>query len=73
MSRQKMLEDAIALKTMETHAALTAQALLAQTESKVTRANYDYYQGHFKVMFDLFDYRNGRISFIKTKLYQATS
>lgn len=68
MSRQKILEDAIALKTMETHASLTARALSAQTESKVTRANYDHYQRHFKVQVIYFhNYRNGLTSFIGMK------
>ena len=49
MNRQEILQQAIALKTMETHAALTAKAITAQTESKVTRANYDHYQRHYKV------------------------
>jgi hypothetical protein len=48
-SREKQLNTAVSLKTMETHAALTAKALTTQTESKVTRANYDHYQGHYKV------------------------
>ena len=52
MNRQELLQQAIALKTLETHAALTAKAISAQTESKVTRANYDHYQGHYKVSYN---------------------
>ena len=48
-SREKLLTNAVALKTMETHAALTAKAITSNTESKITRANYEHYQSHYKV------------------------
>jgi hypothetical protein len=51
MSREEVLANAIALRTMETHAALTARAFNSSTESKVTRQNYETYQKHFRVSF----------------------
>ena len=51
MDRQAVIQQSIALRAMETHAALTARAITTQVEVKATRDNYDHYQGHYKVYF----------------------
>ncbi len=49
-SREEVVANAIAQRTMEAHAAFKAKAIVSSTESKNTRENYEHYQKHYKVI-----------------------
>ncbi len=49
MSREQVMHQVVAMRTMEYNAAMAAKTITSQTESKITRANYEHYQGHYKV------------------------
>ena len=49
MSREQIINHAVAVRAMEYNAAMTAQAITSQTESGTTREIYEHYQKHYKV------------------------
>jgi hypothetical protein len=49
MSRDKIINHAVAVRTMEYNATMAAQAITSQTESGTNREIYEHYQKHYKV------------------------
>ncbi len=49
MSREQIINHAVAVRAMEFHASMAAQAITSRTESKKTRDIYEHYQKHYKV------------------------